>query len=138
MFTISGRTYEYRNQLKAVGCRWNAAQKVWETSNPAAARQAEAWPGVKVYGDATTMKPVEDLRIEYPSAGATYCDYEYGVYKYDRYPKSSVLGGQVRRQFLGSYLTEELAKAAHPNALPAACGYREPYLNHLSDEEGSW
>ena len=75
---------------------------------------------------------MRDLTIEFPSSGATYCRDEYGVYAYDEYPSGSVLEGQERRSFLGSYATLEEAQAAHPDAVPTeGCGYREPSLSHL-------
>lgn len=75
----------------------------------------------------------EDIRIEYPSRGATYCRQEYGVYRYDTYASNSVLAGQQRRTFLASYPTLEAAKAAYPNASSAGCGYQPPYLGHLPE-----
>jgi hypothetical protein len=80
----------------------------------------------------------EDVRIEYPSRGATYCNPEYGVYRYSEYPRSSVLAGQERREFLGSYDTLEEARAAHPNSDPhvhTESGYRAPHLAHLPGED---
>jgi hypothetical protein len=74
-----------------------------------------------------------DIRIEFPSTGATYSRDEYGVYQYDRYPRGSVLAGQQRRVFLGSYETLEEARAVHPGADESACGYQAPYLGHLQD-----
>ena len=77
---------------------------------------------------------MRDVRIEYPSRGATYCRDEYGVYAYSVYPESSVLAGQERRVFISSYETLEEAQREHPNAVPVeGCGYRAPYLNHLPD-----
>jgi hypothetical protein len=76
-----------------------------------------------------------EQRIEFPSRGATYCTQEYGVYEYSTYGRGSVLAGQQRRVFLGSYLTEAEAKAAFPDATPAeGCGYRAPDLSHLPDD----
>ena len=77
-----------------------------------------------------------DLRIEFPSAGATYSRELYGVYQYGTYPNSSVLAGQQSRSFLDSFPTLEEAKAAYPEAIEAGCGYRPPYLNHLPDDDG--
>lgn len=74
-----------------------------------------------------------DIRIEYPSRGATYARAEYGVYEYSRYGRSSVLAGQTRRVFLDSYKTLDEAKAAYPTAKVAGCGYAPPYLGHLPD-----
>ena len=79
----------------------------------------------------TTAK---DIRIEYPSAGATYSRPVYGVYEYATYGRSSVLAGQQRRVYLDSFETFKEAAAAFPNATAAGCGYQAPYLNHLSDE----
>jgi len=82
--------------------------------------------------------PVEDIRIEFPSAGATYSHQEWGVYKYDVWPRSSVLAGQQRRQYIGSYTSLHEAQAAFPTARQAGCGYQPPYLGHLPEEEDSW
>lgn len=57
-----------------------------------------------------------DVVIEYPCRGATYDRDEYGVYEYDTYPPGSVLEGQQRRRFRGSYETLGEAQAAHPEA----------------------
>jgi hypothetical protein len=58
----------------------------------------------------------DDIVIEYPTAGATYGRDEYGVYSYGEYPGSSVLAGQTRRSFLGSYATLEETRSNHPGA----------------------
>lgn len=65
--------------------------------------------------------------IEYPAAGATYSEDKYGVYRYDAYPRGSVLEGQERRSALDQFGTLEEAKAAYPNAEwdGGGCGYRE-------------
>lgn len=81
------------------------------------------------------MPKQRDVRIEYPSAGATYDRDEYGVYEYDRYPRGSVLAGQERRTFLDSFETLEAARAKYPGADESGCGYQPPYLGHLPDEE---
>jgi hypothetical protein len=78
---------------------------------------------------------MEDIRIEYPSSGATYNTPNYGVYRYDTYPRHSVLAGQRRRQFLDSFPTLEEAQAKYPGAELCGCGYQPPYLNHLRDED---
>ena len=57
-----------------------------------------------------------DIQIEFPSVGRTYAHNTYTVYKYGTYPRSSVLAGQTRREFLDSYDTLEDARAAYPNA----------------------
>jgi hypothetical protein len=75
-----------------------------------------------------------DIRIEYPSRGATYNTPEYGVYTYDTYPRGSVLAGQQRRTFLNRFPTLEEAQKAYPGAAysgQGACGYQRPYLGHL-------
>jgi hypothetical protein len=75
------------------------------------------------------------IQIEYPSEGATYSRDQYGVYRYDTYPRSSVLAGQERRVFLDSFNTLEEAQAAYPGVpfINNSC-YTEPHLDHLSDE----
>jgi hypothetical protein len=80
------------------------------------------------------MSRMNNIRIEYPSAGATYNRPEYGVYGYGVYPRSSVLAGQTRRVFLGSFATLEEAQAEYPDAELAGCGYQAPYLDHLPDD----
>jgi len=76
-----------------------------------------------------------DIRIEYPSSGSTYSDPVYGVYEYSTYPRSSVLAGQEQRIFRDSFETLEEAQAAYPKAELCGCGFREPYLGHLPDED---
>lgn len=76
-----------------------------------------------------------DIRIEFPSRGATYSRQVYGVYSYDRYPRSSVLAGQQRRTFLDSFETLAEAKAKFPAAkVVNGCGYVPPDLSHLPDD----
>ena len=58
----------------------------------------------------------EDVRIEFPSMGATFCNQVYGVYQYDVYPRNSVLGGQERRTWLDEFPTLEEAKSKFPTA----------------------
>jgi hypothetical protein len=70
-----------------------------------------------------------EVRIEYPSEGATYSRQAFGVYRYDTYERGSVLEGQERRTFLGQYTTLEQAQADHPEATAVTgCGYRETVL----------
>lgn len=76
----------------------------------------------------------DNIRIEYPSRGTTYCKNEYGVYQYGKYPRSSVLAGQTRRVFLNSFKTLEEAQAAFPKASLAGCGFQAPNLSHLRDD----
>jgi hypothetical protein len=57
-----------------------------------------------------------DYQIEFPSVGRTYAHNTYTVYKYGVYPRSSVLAGGLRREFIDSYDTLEEARAAYPNA----------------------
>lgn len=84
-----------------------------------------------------TRRNAVDQVIEYPSAGATYCREQYGVYEYSTYARSSVLAGQERRVFLDSYETLADAQAAFPRArVGNGCGYVAPSLHHLSDSEG--
>jgi hypothetical protein len=73
------------------------------------------------------MSMADRIEIEFPAAGATYCHQEYGVYSYGEYPPGSVLEGQEKRSFLGSYPTLEEAQANHPGAnwSGGGCGYRE-------------
>ena len=76
-----------------------------------------------------------DVRIEFPSTGATYFKHDYGVYQYDVYPRHSVLAGQTRRTFLDSFATEAEAKTAYPEAMRVVgSGYAPPSLNHLPDD----
>jgi len=58
----------------------------------------------------------KDIRIEFPSTGATYYNEVFGVYEYDEWPMSSVLGGQSRRTYLGEFDTLEEAQDAFPEA----------------------
>lgn len=77
---------------------------------------------------------MNEIKIEYPCAGATYNRPEYGVYQYSIYPRSSVLAGQTRRIFLDRFPTLEEAQAAFPDAELVGCGYQPPYLGHLPDD----
>lgn len=77
-----------------------------------------------------------DIRIEFPARGKTYCHQKFGVYQYGEYPRSSVLAGQQSRQFLDTFDTLVEAKAAYPVAVETeGCGFREPDLSHLPDDE---
>jgi hypothetical protein len=76
----------------------------------------------------------EDIRIEFPSRGATYHEQKYGVYKYDTFPRGSVLAGQTRRVFLDQFDSEEEAKQKYPGAPVCGPGYSPPYLGHLPDD----
>ena len=58
----------------------------------------------------------EDIRIEFPSKGATYYNECYGVYKYDTWPSNSVLAGEERRTYLEEFNTLEEAQAKYPKA----------------------
>lgn len=60
---------------------------------------------------------MSDLRIEYPSIGATYYEEVFGVYEYRIYPESSVNAGQVQRLFLDSFTTLDEAQRAYPDAV---------------------
>jgi len=80
------------------------------------------------------MPQKSDIRIEFPSRGATYNRPVWGVYEYSTYPRSSVLAGQQRRVFLDSFDTQEQAEAAYPQAKTVIdSGYRAPDLSHLPD-----
>lgn len=57
-----------------------------------------------------------NFKIEYPSVGATYCNYKYGVYEYGVYSGRSVLAGQTCRIWVDEFETLEEAKAAYPQA----------------------
>lgn len=75
-----------------------------------------------------------EIRIEYPSRGATYVRPVYGVYEYGVYGRGSVLAGQTRRVFLDSFATLDEAKAAYPGAFVVnGSGYAPPSLAHLPD-----
>lgn len=70
-------------------------------------------------------KPI--IRIEFPCIGATYAHEDYGVYRYDEFPRYSVLAGQQRRTFLASFSTLSEAQHAYPQAEWSGdgTGYRE-------------
>ena len=81
------------------------------------------------------MKPYQT--IEQGSRGATYQNDSdtFTVYEISTYPRSSVLAGQQRRQWMDQFESLEEAQAAYPEAeLIGGSTYREPCLNHLSDE----
>jgi hypothetical protein len=75
------------------------------------------------------------LRIEFPSTGATYHHEEFGVYEYSVYPRGSVLEGEESRRFLASFTTLEEAQKAYPKADVSGCGYRAV---ELPQEPPSW
>lgn len=81
-----------------------------------------------------TASSREDIRIEYPAAGATYNRPVFGVYQYSVYPRSSVLPGQIRRQFLRSFDTVEQAREIYPGAEITSSCYQPVYVDHLSAE----
>ena len=149
MFHITGNTFPHRDQLKLMGCKWNPSNRSWDTASEDVYRRGmELANGlgrtnhsrtIAPKGDGRMRQPVrreapEDIRIEYPSAGATYSRNVYGVYKYGTYGRGSVLAGQQSRQFLATYETLEEATEAYPGAQLCGCGYQEPYLNHLSED----
>ena len=72
--------------------------------------------------------------IERAKYGSGYSVYEFGVY-----PRSSVLAGQTRKQFIDGFDTLEEAQAAYPDA---DVGYRDAHnhFGHLPDpdEPSSW
>ncbi len=47
MALITGNTYPVRDQLKAMGCRWNAAAKAWEAPESVAEKAAALVCGPK-------------------------------------------------------------------------------------------
>jgi hypothetical protein len=78
----------------------------------------------------------DDLRIEYPSAGATYSRDEYGVYAYGVYPKSSVLAGMTKRTFLDAYDTLAEAIIAYPDAtVVKGSSFVDVNLDHLPGDD---
>ena len=76
--------------------------------------------------------------IECGGRGATYSNNKFTVYRISVYPRSSVLAGQQRRQWLDDFDTLESAQAAYPRAKVSGCTYREPILSHLPDDEGDF
>ena len=144
MFNITGNTFPHKDTLKAWGCKWNSTGKSWDTARADVYRRgmelANGTGRRDTSRNVTTLRPIApktqpvDIRIEFPSRGATYCNNVYGVYKYGTYGRGSVLAGQQSRQFLDTFTTLEEAMAKYPGAELCGCGYQEPYLNHLSDE----
>jgi hypothetical protein len=61
MFSIYGKTFLYRKQLRALGCRWNQPLRCWETNDPAVARLCAGWFDVLVTGgvDKTAKAPLQ-------------------------------------------------------------------------------
>ena len=39
---VTGNTFPVKDQLRALGCRWNADHKVWTTTDPATLEKANA------------------------------------------------------------------------------------------------
>lgn len=77
----------------------------------------------------------QDIRIEYPSVGATYSNNVYGVYEYGVYSGRSVLAGQTCRIWLDEFDTLEEAQSAYPFATFNGVGYR---AINLSSIEPDW
>lgn len=73
--------------------------------------------------------------IEQGSRGATYQndDDTFTVYEIGTYPRSSVLAGQQRRQWLDQFKSLEEAQAVYPDARVSGSTYRPPCLHHLPD-----
>lgn len=57
-----------------------------------------------------------NYRIEFPAIGRTYAHNWIAVYRYGTYPRSSVLAGQSRREFIDTFETLAEARAAYPGA----------------------
>ena len=62
-------------------------------------------------------KANKDIRIEFPSKGATYNNPVYGVYQYDVYPHGTVNYGKPRRTWLNEFPSKEEALNEYPNAV---------------------
>jgi hypothetical protein len=60
----------------------------------------------------------------------------YSVYEWGVYPRSSVLAGQDRKQWIDGFDTLEEAQAAYPDA---DVGFRSAHntFDHLEDEDGN-
>jgi|SRR5215831_872808 len=125
---VSGNTFRHKDAIRRAGGRWDRARQEWDIPANAKA-QLEHLPGLRFSGTAG-----KDIRIEYPSRGATYCRDEYGVYEYSEYGPGSVLEGQECRRFLASYPSLVEAQTAYPDADVTGCGFSPPYLDHLPDD----
>ena len=71
--------------------------------------------------------------IEQGSRGATYQNdaSTFTVYEISRYPRSSVLAGQQRRQWRDEFASLAEAQAAVPQARSSGSTYAPPSLHHL-------
>ena len=71
--------------------------------------------------------------IEQGSRGATYQNGAgtFTVYEIGRYPRSSVLAGQQRRQWRDEFPSLAEAQAAYPQARVSGSTYAPPSLHHL-------
>jgi hypothetical protein len=59
----------------------------------------------------------EQVIIEYPAAGETYChNSEYGVYRYSDWPPGTALAGTPRRSMLDIYPSLKEARKDYPGA----------------------
>jgi len=63
-------------------------------------------------------------------------DGEFVVYKWSKFPKSSVLAGQDQKIYVDSFSSEEAAQKEFPKAIPSA-PYNPNNVTHLPDEEMS-
>jgi len=78
----------------------------------------------------------KDIRIEFPSRGATYCNQVFGVYEYDFWPNHSVLSGQSRRTYLSEFKTLEEARSAYPEAFynDNGSGYQPVNISRIAPD----
>jgi len=73
--------------------------------------------------------------VEFPTQGRTYRREVFGVYEYGTYGRSSVLAGQERRIFVGTFATLMGALKAHPDAEPTQDAIDEHVRQQLEEEK---
>lgn len=68
-FNILGNTYPVKDKLKALGCKWDANNKVWYAMDLEVAKKANALTGnATPYFNAYTQEEKEELRAEYQAS----------------------------------------------------------------------
>jgi Txe/YoeB family toxin of Txe-Axe toxin-antitoxin module len=73
MFTITGNTYPVKDQLKQMGCKWNADQKCWVAPNKDVYDKAKA-----IVPEAKTTTTYTTTSSPYKAKGPTKTCWECG------------------------------------------------------------
>lgn len=85
---------------------------------------------------AKNIAPSDDLTIEH-GRGATYSNTKFTVYRHSVFPRSSVLAGRARREWVDDFDTLEEARTKFPQArVLTGSTFREDPMHDLPDDEG--